>query len=169
LKKFSDDYIRAWGWEKMFPFFLKTGKIMEPQVPRDHLAELDAAATTGGWPRDLLVFGNTVPDLMNLLGCSALMVEGPRSATGAPLFARNVDWPAFGLVHDSSRSLRPGGTRGNSPPLSAVGTTALITSSAGGTAEPDTFSIIRCPPIQSCLRHSHSFFWRGNPAMKTLG
>jgi hypothetical protein len=79
---------------------LKAGSLMEPQFPPDHLKELDSAAKTSGWPRDLLVFANTIPDLRRLGGCSALLVESERSATGGPLFGRNLDWPPFGSIHE---------------------------------------------------------------------
>ena len=41
-----------------------------------------AAAKASGWPRDLLVFANTIPDLRKLGGCATLFVEAERSATG---------------------------------------------------------------------------------------
>ena len=54
--------------------------IMLPQFPAEHLAELEAAAKASGWPKDLLVFANTLPDLRKLTGCSALLVESCGSA-----------------------------------------------------------------------------------------
>jgi hypothetical protein len=35
-----------------------------------------------GVDRDLLVFANTIPDMMKLVGCSTLIIEPSRSATG---------------------------------------------------------------------------------------
>ena len=73
---------------------------MTPQFPPPHLKELEAAAKASDWSRDLLVFGNTFPDLRTLGGCSALMVEPGRSGTGGPLFGRNLDWRPFGSIYE---------------------------------------------------------------------
>jgi isopenicillin-N N-acyltransferase like protein len=72
----------------------KTASVMVPRFPPDHLKELDAVAKAAGFPRDLLILGNTSPDLRKLHRCSALIVESGRSTTGAPMFGRNVDWPS---------------------------------------------------------------------------
>jgi hypothetical protein len=100
LRALADDFIKAQGWERLYPLLLKTGNLMKPQFPPSHLKELQAAARASGWPEDLLVFGNTVPDLRKLAACSALIVEPQRSATGGPLFGRNVDWPPFGPLSE---------------------------------------------------------------------
>lgn len=100
LVKLADGFIKDRGWEKVYPLLLKTGSVMEPQFARDHLQELEAAARASGWPRDLLVFANTIPDLRKLGGCATLLVGAERSTTGGPLFGRNLDWPPFGPLHD---------------------------------------------------------------------
>jgi hypothetical protein len=100
LLKLADQFLKRNGWERLYPVILKTGNVLLPQFPPDHLAELEAAAKASGWPRDLLVFGNTIPDLQKLGGCSALLVESERSATGGPLFGRNTDWPPLGPLHE---------------------------------------------------------------------
>ena len=86
LVKLADGFVKDHGWGALYPMMLKVGSLIEPQFPPDHLKELNSAAKASGWPRDLLVFANTIPDLRKLGGCSALMVEGNRSATGGPLF-----------------------------------------------------------------------------------
>jgi isopenicillin-N N-acyltransferase-like protein len=98
--KLVDGFVKDQGWEKVYPWLLKAGGLMEPQFPRDHLRELEAAARASGWPRDLLVFANTVPDLRKIGGCSTLIVDAGRSATGGPLFGRNLDGPAFGPLYE---------------------------------------------------------------------
>jgi hypothetical protein len=100
LVKLADGFVKDRGWEKLYPLILKTGGLMEPQFPRDHLKELESAAKASGWPRDLLVFANTIPDLRKLGGCATLCVGAERSATGGPLFGRNLDWPPFGPLHE---------------------------------------------------------------------
>src|SRR5262245_17144732 len=93
LLKNVDDLLEAHGLKKLFPLLMKTGSVMTPQFPRDHLAELEAMSKHSDWPRDLLVFANTFPDLMSLTACSALLVSSEKSATGSPLFGRNLDIP----------------------------------------------------------------------------
>jgi hypothetical protein len=100
LVTLADGFIKDRGWEKLYPLMLKAGGVMEPQFPADHLLELEAAAKASGWPRDLLVFANTIPDLKKLGGCSTLFVGAQRSATGGPLLGRNLDWPPFGPLHE---------------------------------------------------------------------
>jgi hypothetical protein len=98
LLKLADEFIKSRGWERIYPLLLKTGTVMVRQFSPDHLRELEAAAKASGWPRDLLVFANTIPDLRALGGCAALIVGPERSATGGPLFGRNLDWTPFGPV-----------------------------------------------------------------------
>ena len=49
-----------------------------------------------GVDRDLLIVGNTMFDVKKIGGCSTLIVEPDRSATGGPLFGRNLDFPTLG-------------------------------------------------------------------------
>jgi len=100
LLKVADEFVKSQHLERVFPLLLKSGTFMAPQFPPAHLKELDAAAKASGWSRDLLVFGNTFPDLRTLGGCSALMVEPGRSGTGGPLFGRNLDWRPFGSIYE---------------------------------------------------------------------
>lgn len=113
LTKLGDELLEANGWQQVYAVILKTGNILLPQFPADHLKELDAAAKASGWPRDLLVFGNTVPDLRKLTRCSALIVDAQRSVTGGPLFGRNLDWPPIGPLHEYTLVVvcRPTGKR----------------------------------------------------------
>jgi isopenicillin-N N-acyltransferase-like protein len=113
LTKLADRFVKGSGWERLYPVLLKTGNIMLPQFPPDHRTELEEAAKASGWPKDLLVFANTIPDLRKLAGCSALLVEPARSATGGPLFGRNVDARPIGPLHEYTLVMvyRPAGKR----------------------------------------------------------
>jgi isopenicillin-N N-acyltransferase-like protein len=97
IKK-GDEFLKR--WEPISSIVLKHGNVLLPQVPRDHLKELDAAAKASGLSRNLLVFGNTISDLRKMSRCSALLVEPDRSATGGVLFGRNMDWADFGRLHE---------------------------------------------------------------------
>jgi isopenicillin-N N-acyltransferase like protein len=100
LVELAETFVKRQGWERVYPLLLRTGGLMEPRFPRHHLKELDAAAKASGWPRELLVFANTLPDLRKLGGCATLVVEPARSTTEGPLFGRNLDWPPFGPLHE---------------------------------------------------------------------
>jgi predicted choloylglycine hydrolase len=93
------------------------------RFPPDHLAEIEAMARAAGFPRDLLIFANVAPDLRKL-GCSALLVEPAKSATGGPLFGRNLDWPPVGNLPEYTHVVvrRPAGKRA----FAAVGFPGLV-------------------------------------------
>jgi hypothetical protein len=113
LLNMAEKFTKEQGWAALYPLMLKTGNALLPQFPPDHLKELEAAVGPSGFPRDLLVFANTVPDLRKLGGCSALIVEPSRSTTGGPLFGRNLDWPPVGGFHHYALVIvvRPTGKR----------------------------------------------------------
>ncbi|HVK13523.1 MAG TPA: C45 family peptidase, partial [Gemmataceae bacterium] len=76
------------------------------QFPDAARRELDGMAAAG-LDRGRLVLGNTLYDLKNIslpqvLGCSSLVVPAARSATGGPLFGRNVDFFDRGYLHEYS-------------------------------------------------------------------
>ncbi|MCU0703815.1 MAG: C45 family peptidase [Fimbriiglobus sp.] len=67
-------------------------------IPADYLAEMEAMAKHSGHDLGLLVLVNTIYDLSSGMGCSTLIAEKERSATGGVLFGRLFDWsPTKGL------------------------------------------------------------------------
>ena len=102
LLGFPREMVRRQRLDLLWPVLLAAGKSMEPAFPRDHLRELDAAVKRLGAERDLAIFGNTYPDVSKSAGCSSLIVGRARSATGGPLFGRNLDYPTLGLLHEYS-------------------------------------------------------------------
>jgi isopenicillin-N N-acyltransferase like protein len=78
------------------------GAKMVDQFPEDYKRELEAAGRAAGIDRERLVVGNTMFDLMKYFACSALLVDADHSATGGPLFGRNLDYPSLGYVHEYS-------------------------------------------------------------------
>lgn len=71
---------------------------LKPGIPADHLAEMEALAKTSGRDLDVVIVANTMYDLSSGVGCSTLVVEKPRSATGGVVFGRLFDWmPTKGL------------------------------------------------------------------------
>jgi hypothetical protein len=60
---------------------------------------MDAAATASGHEPSMLLFANTIADLSSGLGCSTIVVDPARSATGKAIFGRNFDWlPTAGIT-----------------------------------------------------------------------
>ena len=96
----GEQFLESQGWKRAYPMLLAIAAGLEAQFPPEYLAELNAAAKASGQPRELFVFGNVAPDLFKMGGCSALIIEPARSATGGPLFGRNVDWPPLGSLHE---------------------------------------------------------------------
>ncbi len=87
---------------KLWDVFLKAGKGMYRNFPREYHDELEALVTSAGAERDLVIAGNTFFDLKKSFACSAILVEKDRSATGGPLLARNLDYPSLGYIHHYS-------------------------------------------------------------------
>jgi isopenicillin-N N-acyltransferase-like protein len=68
-----------------------TSRLLWARAPADHRRELEACSQAAGVDRDKLIVLNTVLDIYGGLGCSSLILEARRSATGSPLFGRNLD------------------------------------------------------------------------------
>jgi predicted choloylglycine hydrolase len=81
---------------------LSQGRDMVKHFPTPYRDEMDALIKASGAPRDKIVVGNTLFDIKKIVLCSALMIEGDRSATGGPLLGRNLDYPSLGYVHEYS-------------------------------------------------------------------
>jgi isopenicillin-N N-acyltransferase like protein len=84
-------------------------------IPPEYRAEVEAA---GGPDRDRLIAGNTLFDMAHmglrpLFGCSSIVARPGRSATGAVLFGRNLDFFPLGYLHEFSlvTVYRPGPER----------------------------------------------------------
>src|SRR5262249_28797215 len=102
LMNFPKDFLKEFGAEKLFPELLKIGKRMSENFPPDIQKELAAFAEEGQIDRDLLLAGNTFPDIKKAAGCSTLTVDPARSKTGGPLFGRNLDFPTLGYLWEYS-------------------------------------------------------------------
>ncbi len=72
------------------------------KFPPEYRQEIEAMARAGGLEPEMLIVANTIGDVQHLGGCSALVVEPARSATGGLLLGRNHDTaPLAGLVEAS--------------------------------------------------------------------
>lgn len=101
------------GLKTFRPLLARIGDGLLDKFPEEYRRELEAAATAGGVERDLLVIGNTFHDVKRLTGCSALLIDPRRSATGSPLAGRNLDFTLLKGMHQYSLVIvyRPTGKR----------------------------------------------------------
>ena len=95
---FPRDLLRRLHLEATWPILLGLAKSLEPQIPPDHLDEMDTLVKTAGIDRDLLLLGNTFADISKAAGCSSLIVGSQRSAVSGPLLGRNFDYMTLGVL-----------------------------------------------------------------------
>jgi len=93
FEKLFKEFLKFQRAEKLWPFLVKACTTLYKRMPADHVKEIDALAKASGVDRDIFVVANTIMDIMKLGGCSTLIVEPSRSATGQLLFGRNFDFP----------------------------------------------------------------------------
>ena len=77
-------------------------RLMLANFPEDHRRELKSYSAAAGIDHDLLLLGNVIYDFAKPAGCSTLIVEPERSATGQALFGRNMDFPTLGFLDQYS-------------------------------------------------------------------
>lgn len=90
------------GMEAAWPAVVLAARAMISRVPADHRKELETAARVADLDRDVLLVANTLLELRRIGGCSALIVQGDRSAAAGPLYGRNFDFPPMGILHKYS-------------------------------------------------------------------
>jgi hypothetical protein len=102
MVSYPDDLLKHYSCSFLRATFLRQGNRMFEHFPAEYQRELEAMARAAPVDHDRLVLGNTLFDLKKMLACSALLLEPWRSATGAPLLARNLDYPSLGYAHEYS-------------------------------------------------------------------
>lgn len=99
LTRLHQQFLKDSGQEKFYPLIVSFAKDLKGGFPKHHLEEMEAAAEAADRDLNRLYFANTIADLSSGLGCSTVVVQKERSATGAPLFGRNFDWlPSKGIT-----------------------------------------------------------------------
>jgi len=83
------------AWDRL----IEASRALWPNIPQRHREEIDTVVRRSGIDRDALLAGNVMMDIYRGMGCSSLMVEPSRSATGGPLFGRNLDFFSNGYLH----------------------------------------------------------------------
>jgi isopenicillin-N N-acyltransferase-like protein len=102
MASYPEDLVKHYHIGPLWSLLVLSGRMMVEGFPADFHDELEALASSSGVERDRIVAGNTLFDLKKFLACSALLVEGARSDTGAPLLGRNLDYPSLGYAHEYS-------------------------------------------------------------------
>ena len=81
------------------PEYLAISKALARNLTADHRAELRAFADQSGIDSDVGILANTLADIYRgSVSCSSLVVESEKSATGSPLFGRNLDFYTLGIL-----------------------------------------------------------------------
>jgi isopenicillin-N N-acyltransferase like protein len=101
-ERLLNDYLEVKGMAKLFPVLLKTAGTLRATFPPDHLKEMEAIAKASGLSLDLIIAGHAVEDMLKLRGCSDIVVEPAKSATGDLIFGRNTDVPPVEKLHEYS-------------------------------------------------------------------
>ncbi len=131
------DYLKKEGLEVLWPVLVKVSRQQFAKFPAEYQREVEAIAKASGVERDLLIVANTIEDLRKLAGCSGLVVEPGRSASGATLFGRNWDFMPLENLHAYSlvTVYRPAGKRA----FVTVGFPGVITSASAMNADGFAF------------------------------
>lgn len=102
LVGFPQEMLRSAGLGFTWQLAVAISKRLLPQFPDDYRREMEALAKEAGLDPELLLVGNTMPEVLKVGGCSALIVGPARSAVSGPLFGRNLDYPTLGFLQDYS-------------------------------------------------------------------
>lgn len=101
IAAFPERFAEEFGVTAFWPLVTQAGKTLVMQAPERHQQEPAAIAAHSDLSSDKLAVGNTLLELRRL-GCSAIVVEPARSATGGPIFGRNFDFLTLGELDQYS-------------------------------------------------------------------
>ncbi len=97
------EILRQHGLGALWPVIVATSRRLVTRAPKEYQREIEAGAKAAvGVDSDVLYVANAMIELRRLGGCSALLVEPARSATGEMLFGRNFDFDPMGVLHKYS-------------------------------------------------------------------
>ena len=97
LIAFPKRLFTEFGMEFFYPLAAQAGKTLMLNAPQRYQQEITAATVAGKLEPETLAVANTLLELRRI-GCSTLIVEPAKSATGGPLFGRNFDFPPLGVL-----------------------------------------------------------------------
>ena len=85
--------------EDAWPKFVEKGRVLMSRLPADYKNEIRVFAEEAGIDQETGIVSNTMIDTYRGgFGCSSLIVDAKRSATGGPLLGRNLDFYTLGLI-----------------------------------------------------------------------
>src|SRR5690348_7809708 len=127
--EYPRELLKIFSAERFMDWFVKGGNGMFRQFPPEYQKELEAMVRSAGVAREPVILGNTFFDLKKVVACSAVLVQAPRSSTGGPLLARNLDYPSLGYIHQYSlvTVYRPAGKHA----FASIGFPGLVGSLSG--------------------------------------
>src|SRR5215510_12583362 len=82
LSGLHDRFLKDAKQEKRYPLIVAMAKTLQPNFPAHVLTEVESAAKASERELSLLLFANTIADLSSGMGCSTVVVEPARSASG---------------------------------------------------------------------------------------
>ena len=161
LTGLRNGFLKDAGQEGKGWLFDLMARRMLPGFPADHKTEIEAAATAAGRSLDDLLFANAVYDLSRGMGCSTVVVEKGRSATGEVLFGRNLDWlPTAGITaHTLVAVYRPEGKR-----MFAAVTISPIAGCLSGMNDAGLCCTINAINLRDS-KDKAAFDWQGTPML----
>ena len=112
LADYPRKLIEQSGRQAQLPKVVELGNKLLPQFPAHHREELRAFADKTGLERERGILANTLIDTYReAFACSSLLVSAEQSATGGPLFGRNLDFYTLGMLDKYSARDRPSPAR----------------------------------------------------------
>ena len=161
LPALQQQFLKDSGQESRYPLILMMAKALKSNFPPNHRIEIEAAASSADRDENRLLFANTVADLSSGLGCSTIIVEKARSATGAPLFGRNFDWlPSKGITEHTLIVVY----KGEGKHAFAAITVTPITGVVSGMNDAGLSLTINEVALRKS-RDKASFNWQGTPLL----
>ncbi|MEM8943689.1 MAG: C45 family peptidase [Planctomycetota bacterium] len=111
LLKYTRTMLTRAGLQDAWPMVANVSKQLMSRAPLRYQSEIKTVIETAVVDPDEMFVANSLLELRRL-GCSTLIVEAERSATGSPIFGRNFDFPTLGILHRYSvlTIVRPQGT-----------------------------------------------------------
>lgn len=102
LVAFPQNLLKRRGHGNKWPAMKLIARGYQEHFPDAHRREMQAAAKGAGVKMDEIAAANVMPDLYRVFGCSSLIVDAEHSATGGPLFGRNLDFYTLETLHKYS-------------------------------------------------------------------
>jgi hypothetical protein len=93
--KFPKKLVAAIGLEPVWPLMVGAGRMLMLNAPERYRQEMASICAHSDLDPGEMAVGNTMLELRRM-GCSTLVVQPEKSATGGPLFGRNFDFPTLG-------------------------------------------------------------------------